>query len=88
MKSITMFYMDTCPHCHNAFRMMDKLFEAHPEYRDIPIKMVEETKEAALANTYDYWYVPTFYVGEEKLHEGVPTQAAIDAVFAKAYDTK
>ena len=36
------------------------------------------------AAKFDYFYVPTFYVGTEKLHEGVPSKEAIERVFAAA----
>lgn len=42
----------------------------NPEYRNIPIELVEETLQAELADTYDYYYVPTFYIDGKKMHEG------------------
>lgn len=86
MKEITMFMQATCPHCKRARAMIEKLLAAHPEYSAIPFKMIDERKEHDLAAKYDYYYVPTFYVGEEKLHEGVPTEAAIEKVFKTAYE--
>lgn len=85
MKEIKFFMMPTCPHCKKAMAMMEKLFEAHPEYKNIDLKQIDEVKEAAYADTFDYHYVPTFYVGDEKLHEGVPTEEAIENVFKSAY---
>ncbi len=84
MKEITLFYQEGCPHCQNARKMMEQIKKAHPEYGQITVKMVDEIKEPGLADQYDYFLVPTFYVGQEKLHEGVPTQEAVEAVFAAA----
>ncbi len=84
MKEITLFYQEGCPHCQNARQMVEQLTKDNAQYAQVPLKLVEETQEPDLANQYDYFLVPTFYVGQEKLHEGVPTQEAIEAVFAAA----
>ncbi|MDR0897501.1 MAG: thioredoxin family protein [Oscillospiraceae bacterium] len=85
MKPIVMFYQTTCPHCQRAFRWMDAVMQAHPEYAAIPLERVEEREQAERANAHDYWYVPTFYVDGEKVHEGVASQQIIEGVFEKAY---
>lgn len=78
--------LSQCPHCQRALAMMDELFVEHPEYREIPLKIVDEGEEPAFAETLDYYYVPTFYVGNEKMHEGVPTMEAIQRVFQCAME--
>lgn len=85
MKEIKMFMLEHCPHCKKARTMMDEIFAAHPEYKDIPFRMIDEGKEPNYANQFDYHYVPTFYVSDEKMHEGVPAKEAIEKVFAEAY---
>jgi glutaredoxin len=84
MKEIKMFLMATCPHCRKALELMDDIYAEHPEYKTLPLKKIDETKEPDYAAKFDYYYVPTFYVGEEKLHEGVPSKEAIEKVFAEA----
>jgi glutaredoxin len=84
MKEVHMFLMETCPHCKNALLLMEEIFAEHPEYKGVPLKKTDETKEPDYAATFDYYYVPTFYAGDEKLHEGVPTKEAIEKVFAAA----
>ena len=34
------------------------------------IETVDELEEPELADTFDYYYVPTFYVDGKKVHEG------------------
>ena len=85
MKELTLFYFDERPHCQNAFRWQEELFAAHPEYREVPLKLINEKKQAALADQYDYWYVPTYYLGETKLHEGVKDKKLIEECFETAY---
>ena len=55
MKELTMFYFPECPHCQRAFRWHEELFREHPEYRQVPLRLVDEHKESALADSYDYW---------------------------------
>ena len=75
---------ETCPHCRKATEMMEEIIAKHPEYKSIPLRKIEETKESDYASRFDYYYVPTFYVGDEKLHEVVPSKDAIEKVFAAA----
>jgi len=42
-------------------------------------------KNPEVAEEYDYYYVPTFFIGEVKMMEGIPTKEAIEKTFAKAF---
>lgn len=79
-----MFYLERCPHCKKASAMMEDLLSKHPEYKNVEIERIEESKNANIADTYDYYYVPTFYVDGVKVHEGVPTVEAIENVYKTA----
>lgn len=85
MKPITMFMMKTCPYCRQAFGWMDECLAEHPEYKDLDVTMIDEREQPGIANQYDYYYVPTYYVGGLKVHEGAATRQIIDEVFAQAY---
>jgi disulfide oxidoreductase YuzD len=58
-----------------------------PKYQAIKIRKIDEAKERALANQYDYYLVPTFYYQDEKLFEGImrkeDVQKVLDTVVAK-----
>ena len=69
MKELTMFYLDDCGYCLKARRALDELYEANPAYRDIPLTRIEESREPALADQYDYYAVPSFFIGKDKLFE-------------------
>ena len=69
-KEVLMMVMAGCPHCRNAFEMMDTLRQEHPEYAAVKVKIVDETIEKDFAASLDYYYVPTFYVDGQKVHEG------------------
>lgn len=84
MKVITLFYLEGCPYCHRAFQYMQELCEENPAYAKIPVKRVEENEQRALANSYDYYYVPCYYIGTEKLAEGAIDKKGVEAVFKQA----
>lgn len=84
MKKVTMFYLEDCPHCKKAIKMIDVLKEKNPQYSNIQIEKIEESKNVHIAKAYDYYYVPTFYVDGVKLHEGVPSLEKIEAVLKAA----
>ena len=64
--------------------MGESILKENEEYKDVKIQMINENKEVELANSFDYYYVPTFYVGDKKIHEGVPTKEKIERVFKEA----
>ncbi|MEA4920227.1 MAG: thioredoxin family protein [Clostridiaceae bacterium] len=86
MKELTMFMMPGCPHCKLAIKLQDELMANHPEYKDIPIVMIDETKEKKLADQYDYYYVPCYFMGDQKLFEGHAEKSDVETVFKKALE--
>ncbi|MDL2236646.1 thioredoxin family protein [Christensenellaceae bacterium OttesenSCG-928-K19] len=83
-KHVKMMVLDRCPHCRRAFELMDDLQKKHPEYSAVEVEVIEESREPQKTEGYDYWYVPTFFVEDVKIHEGVPSREAVEAVFLKA----
>ena len=84
MKDVILFKLTYCPHCKLALRLQEKLFQAHPEWHDIPLQVIDEAEEPELANSYDYYYVPTYSVDGEKVHEGHAEREDIERVFCLA----
>lgn len=64
-----MFYRDDCGYCHRAEEAMKVLKRENPEYEQLTIRAVEETKEPEFIGNFDYYAVPTYYVGDEKVFE-------------------
>lgn len=83
MKPIKLFYLKNCPFCKRALSYMDEL-KKQDEYKEIEIEMIEESEQAEIADQYDYYYVPTFYVDGEKVHEGGITQDEVEDIFKKS----
>lgn len=86
MKPITFFMFNECPHCQLALKQMQVLFEEDPKYKELEIKQINEREEPELADTYDYYYVPTYYVGDEKVHEGHAEYEDVKKVFDLALE--
>ena len=84
MKNVLMMILESCPYCQQALEMMDQLIDTHPEYKDVEVRIADEEQESALADTLDYYYVPTYYVDGKKIHEGVPTLEKVQAVYEEA----
>lgn len=84
MKDVLMMMMAGCPHCRRADQMIEELMEEHEEYRSVTIRRVDENVDKKLADSLDYYYVPTFYVDGIKRMEGVPTKETVEAILKEA----
>ncbi len=84
MKPVKLFYLRNCPFCRKAMQYIDEARQRCPELRDIEIEMIEESEHPEIADRYDYYYVPTFYVDGVKVHEGGIYPDEVEAVLRKA----
>lgn len=86
--TLTCFYLPHCPHCKLAARCLGDLQRENPAYAAVAVNWIDESAEKALADSYDYWNVPCFYLGREKLFEGhmekADVKAVLDAALARA----
>ena len=57
---------------------------ADPRYQNLRITKIDEGENPELADQYDYYYVPTFYLGAQKKLEGALTRAQIQALLDEA----
>ena len=81
-----MFTMEGCPYCRQALKWMDELMQQYPEYNDVPLTLIDETKQPDVANQWDYYYVPTFYLDGVKVHEGGIYKNEVEALLRKALE--
>ena len=72
MKEIEIFYLAGCPYCRNARKAIDELTAENAAYAALPLRWIEESRERELADSRDYYYVPTLYHEGEKLYECSP----------------
>lgn len=87
MQKITMFHFEACPYCRQARYFMRQLMAEHPEYQKLEIEFVDEKRNPVYADKYDYWYVPSFFVNGEKLHEGAAAREDVERVLQKAFNS-
>lgn len=75
---LTLFHLNNCPYCQNARQAMAELVKEDPAYSQIEIDWIEESRQPEVAERYDYYYVPTIYLGEDKLYEARPSESYAD----------
>ena len=84
MKKIRLFFFEGCPYCRKAIGWLEELMAENPDYAKLEIERIDEKLDPETADRFDYYYVPTFFVGDEKLHEGAATREKVRAVLESA----
>lgn len=69
MKQITMFYLTHCGYCAKAHMALEELMAENTLYQSLEITKIEEDEQPSIAEQYDYWAVPSFFVEGEKIFE-------------------
>ena len=88
MREIEIFYLTGCPYCDNARRAVAELMQEKSAYRGLALRWIEENEEKALADSYDYYRVPSVFFEGDKLYECSPRHGygAIKAHLRAAFD--
>ncbi len=88
MPEIEIFYLTGCPYCKNARKAVEELLREEPAYGALPLRWIEENEEKALADSRDYYRVPSVFYQGDKLYEASPFQdyEAIKAQLKAAFD--
>lgn len=72
MKKLTIFQLVNCPYCISAKRAVQKLQAENPAYAGVEVEWQDESKIKKFPVWCNYYYVPTIYLGEQKLYEAHP----------------
>ncbi len=75
MKPLTLFVMTGCPYCRQAKQALKELYAEKEEYRTVPIHEINESLDPETADRYDYYYVPSIFLGDRKLYEARPGES-------------
>ena len=86
MKNVMIFIMESCPYCKQTLRWLDKLLADNLKYKNIDIEIIDESVYPEISAKYDYIYVPTFYVGGTKMHEGAAIPLKIKSILDAALE--
>ncbi len=76
---LTAFILPGCPYCIQARELIAELREEQPACRAVEIEWIDESAQPALADRYDYYRVPSFFLGGEKLYEASPLWSRAEA---------
>ena len=72
MKKLTVFYLEGCPYCRKAVKAVKELRAENPAWARLDMAWIEESASPEIAERYDYYFVPSVFLGEEKLYECSP----------------
>lgn len=75
MRKVTCFHLQNCPYCKQAKKVLADLIAENPAYKEVTIEWIEEREEPDIAAKYDYYYVPSMFIGQEKLYEARPLES-------------
>ncbi len=70
MKDVKLFIQPRCPFCIKALRYIEEAKSTNPRLADLEIEVVDELLQSEYADKFDYYYVPTLYIDNIKVHEG------------------
>lgn len=86
MKTLTVMYLEHCPYCRNARKAWEELLKENPDFRSVPVTWIEESEQPSVADSYDYWHVPSIFMETEKLFEADPSDmyGSLKAAFKDA----
>ena len=86
MKDIKLFVLGGCPYCIKALDFQNQLIASRPEYAALSIEIIDEQLQKEVADSFDYYYVPTYYVDGKKVHEGAIDKDGVAAVLKSALE--
>ena len=76
---LTAFILPRCPYCLQARELIEELRAERPELGSVEIDFIDESLEPELAERFDYYRVPSFFLGKEKLYEASPLWTRAEA---------
>lgn len=63
---------------------MDELKKENPAYDEVAFTIIDEKEEPDIAEKYDYFLVPTYYINGEKVHEGIASKEIVENILKEA----
>lgn len=77
---LKIFILKNCPHCVDLMHWVKELYIEDSSYQNIEIEYIDEQESADIADQYDYYYVPSIFLDERKVHEGVASKEIIKSI--------
>ena len=91
-KKITMFHIEECRYCDFAKQAIKELRAEDSAYEKVEIEMINENEHPEIIENYDYWSVPSLFIGREKIFEAAlfmpyeTVKAGVKLAFDRALD--
>ena len=76
---LTAFILPRCPYCLQMRELVEELRAERDELAAVEIEFIDESAQPELAERYDYYRVPSFFHGTEKLYEASPLWTRAEA---------
>ncbi|WRK54354.1 hypothetical protein SD457_05170 [Coprobacillaceae bacterium CR2/5/TPMF4] len=54
---------------HSSKKALDELIDENPDYGQVEIDWIEESRNPEIIDQYDYYATPSMFIGQEKLYE-------------------
>ena len=86
MQQVTLFILPYCIYCRHALKLIESVRSEQDCLKAVPIRIVDERKDRELAMQHDYFYVPTFYIGDRKVHEGPVNKGQVLSILREALE--
>ncbi len=84
MKKLQLFYFPSCPYCRETLGWIEEVKRELPQTQAVQIEMIDEKKRPDIADQYDYYYVPTFFLNGEKVQEGACKKEIVRDILLRA----
>ncbi len=79
MKEVKIFMLPGCPHCQKFLNE----FNQYTFGSDVSIEIIDESEKPEIAEKYNYFFVPTLFLNDKKLHEGKVLDDSVQKVIAE-----
>ncbi|SHJ16181.1 thioredoxin family protein [Lutispora thermophila] len=84
MEKNLLFILKSCPYCKQALSWMEELKKENPAYEEVAFTIIDEKENPDIADKYDYYLVPTYYVNGKKVHEGAASREIVENILKEA----
>lgn len=84
---IQLFHFEACPYCRQVFAWIEELKKEQPSLAAVEIETIDERLHPDYPAPGPYYYVPTFFVNGEKVHEGAATKETVEKILRMGAET-
>ncbi len=87
MSTLTLYHFEGCPACGHAKEWIKELQAEKPELSAVKVEQVDVYKTPGFRPPAPFQYVPTFFLGKQKLLEGAVTKDKIEQMLRQTLES-